>query len=203
MAAPYKLHGGNSTTRSLRAWNECTKREYAKEGRTCEQVDGGVLKKGWVVDGSRGEEGRPRDPRQLCHGYERRRHHARALRNQSGVLGAEVGPGGAGGGDHVSGDRRAADSRAAAAAGCARGCASERARAHPPATTAAPPTTPLYATWNLPPTIRGRWISTRACRALGTAAGIGPRAYHACALRGAWPKKSIKAGVESRITRKC
>ena len=27
MAAPYKLHGGNSTTRSLRAWNECTKRE--------------------------------------------------------------------------------------------------------------------------------------------------------------------------------
>ena len=33
MAAPYKLHGGNSTTRSLRAWNECTKREYAKEGR--------------------------------------------------------------------------------------------------------------------------------------------------------------------------
>ena len=40
MAAPYKLHGGNSTTRSLRAWNECTKREYAKEGRTgaAEQV---------------------------------------------------------------------------------------------------------------------------------------------------------------------
>ena len=26
MAAPYKLHGGNSTTRSLHAWNECTKR---------------------------------------------------------------------------------------------------------------------------------------------------------------------------------
>ena len=34
MAAPYKLHGGNRTTRSLRAWNECTKREYPKEGRT-------------------------------------------------------------------------------------------------------------------------------------------------------------------------
>ena len=33
MAAPYKLHGGNSTTRSLHAWNECTKREYAKDVR--------------------------------------------------------------------------------------------------------------------------------------------------------------------------
>ena len=31
VAAPYKLHGGNSTTRSLHAWNECTKREYAKD----------------------------------------------------------------------------------------------------------------------------------------------------------------------------
>ena len=31
MAAPYKLHGGNSTTRSLHAWNECRKREYAKD----------------------------------------------------------------------------------------------------------------------------------------------------------------------------
>ena len=31
MAAPYKLHGGNRTTRSLHAWNECTKREYAKD----------------------------------------------------------------------------------------------------------------------------------------------------------------------------
>ena len=30
MAAPYKLHGGNRTTRSLHAWNECTKREYAR-----------------------------------------------------------------------------------------------------------------------------------------------------------------------------
>ena len=35
VAAPYKLHGGNSTTRSLRAWNECTKREYAKEEALC------------------------------------------------------------------------------------------------------------------------------------------------------------------------
>ena len=31
MVAPYKLHGGNSTTRSLHAWTECTKREYAKD----------------------------------------------------------------------------------------------------------------------------------------------------------------------------
>ena len=31
VAAPYKLHGGDSTTRSLHAWNECTKREYAKD----------------------------------------------------------------------------------------------------------------------------------------------------------------------------
>ena len=31
VAAPYKLHGGNSTTRSLHAWDECTKREYAKD----------------------------------------------------------------------------------------------------------------------------------------------------------------------------
>ena len=31
MAAPYKLHGGNGTTRSLHAWNECTKRECAKD----------------------------------------------------------------------------------------------------------------------------------------------------------------------------
>ena len=33
VAAPYKVHGGNSTTRSLHAWNECTKREYAKDVR--------------------------------------------------------------------------------------------------------------------------------------------------------------------------
>ena len=31
MAAPYKLHGGNSATRSLHVWNECTNREYAKD----------------------------------------------------------------------------------------------------------------------------------------------------------------------------
>ena len=31
VAAPYKLHGGNSATRSLHARNECTKREYAKD----------------------------------------------------------------------------------------------------------------------------------------------------------------------------
>ena len=33
MAAPYKLHAGNSTTRSLHEWNERTKREYGKDVR--------------------------------------------------------------------------------------------------------------------------------------------------------------------------
>ena len=32
MAAPCKRHGGNDATRSLRVCNECTGREYAKDG---------------------------------------------------------------------------------------------------------------------------------------------------------------------------